>query len=45
MLKKIREYLETYCTEKNRIKFNLIKEMDNKCIDIESNSSKKIKYT
>ena len=45
MLKKIREYLETYCTEKNRIKFNLIKEMDNKCIDIVSNSSKKIKYT
>lgn len=45
MLKKIREYLEKYCTEKNRIKFNLIKEMDNKCIDIESNSSKRIKYT
>lgn len=45
MLKTIREYLEKYCTEKNRIKFNLIKEMDNKCIDIESNSSKRIKYT
>lgn len=45
MLKKVREYLEKYCTEKYMVKYSFIKEMDNKCIDIESNSNKKIKYT
>lgn len=43
-LNKVRDYLDKFCVEKYKIKYKLIKEIDTKVEDIESNSSSKIKY-